>query len=78
MSASDFVLLKGGLTLPVAVVRLALTFEERGITLRVDGDSLLVGPRERLTDADRELIRRWKLHLLALLAYDADATDGVQ
>jgi TubC N-terminal docking domain len=39
----------------------------RGITLTPNGDSLIVRPRERLTDADREAIRQHKVELLALL-----------
>jgi hypothetical protein len=78
MSACDFVVLRGGLTLPVAAIRLALDLEAKGLHLGVDGDMLLVGPRELLTDADRDLIRRWKPHLLALLAYDADGQEAVQ
>ena len=77
MSASDFVTLRGGLTLPVAAIRLALDLENRGLTMTIDaGDVLVVGPRERLTDDDRALIRRWKRHLLAIVTYDADAYQG--
>jgi hypothetical protein len=66
-TAADFVQLRG-LTLPVAAVALALDLERRGIHLRSeDGHALLVGPPERMTDDDRVGVRRWKLHLLALL-----------
>ena len=41
-------------------------------TQPLDGDRLMVGPRDRLTDEDREQIRRWKRHLLAIVADDAD------
>ena len=79
MSRSDFVTLRGGLTLPLAAVQLALDLEQRGLHLRrEDGDVLFVGPRERLTDDDRAGLRKWKLHLLAILAHDADAPEGVQ
>ena len=73
MSACEFVVLRGGLTLPVAAIRLALDLEARGLHLGVDGDMLLIGPRELLSDADRVLIRQWKPHLLALISYSADA-----
>jgi len=77
VSASNFVTLRGGLTLPVAAIRLALDLEDRGLTLTIDdGDVLVVGPRNRLTDDDRALIRRWKRHLLAIVTYDADAHQG--
>ena len=67
-TAADFVRLRNGVTLPVAAVALALDLERRGIHLRSeDGQALLVGPPDRLTDDDRAGVRRWKLHLLALL-----------
>jgi hypothetical protein len=54
-----------------------LDLEDRGLTLTIDdGDVLVVGPRNRLTDDDRALIRRWKRHLLAIVTYDADAHQG--
>jgi hypothetical protein len=79
MSRSDFVTLRGGLTLPLGAVQLALDLEQRGLHLRrEDGDVLFVGPRERLTDDDRAGLRRWKRHLLAILEYDADAHEAPQ
>jgi hypothetical protein len=78
MSVSDFVTLRGGLTLPLAAVRLAFDLEDRGLHLRIDGDVLSVGPGDRLTDADRALIRRWKPHLLTIVAYDADLQERTQ
>lgn len=73
-SPSDsFVSFPGGLTLPVEAVRLALSLEARGLHLAVDGDLLRVGPRGRLTAADRRSIRRWRDHLRAIALYDADA-----
>lgn len=78
MSGCDFVLLRGGLTLPIAVLRLAWALEARGLHLGVEGDMLTVGPRALLTDEDRASLRRWKPHLLALLDYDADAHGSVQ
>ena len=70
---SEFVTLRGGLIVPLPAVQLALNLEARGLHLRPDGDALLIGPRELLTDEDREAVRHWKPHLLALLAYDADS-----
>ncbi len=71
MSCSeDFVVLVGGLTIPREAVHVAIDLELRGMTLQATGQTLTVSPRARLTDEDRAAIRRWKLHLLALLAYD--------
>ena len=78
MSRSDFVVLRGGLTLPLAAVQLALDLEQRGLHLNIDGDRLTIGPRALLTDADRALIRHWKPHLLAIVSYDADTHGGPQ
>jgi hypothetical protein len=78
MSSSDFVVLKGGLTVPAAVLQLAWALWDRGLHMSVDGDMLTIGPREKVTDADRALIRRWKPHLLALISYDADKLERVQ
>ena len=69
MSACDFVQLQNGYMVPVAALQLALDLESRGCELLVDGDSILVGPRDRVTDADRDGIRRWRRHLRAILAY---------
>jgi len=77
VSASDFVTY-GRLTLPLAAVRLALALEARGLRLEVDGQDILVGPRELLTDEDRAQLRRWKAHVLAILSYDADAQERTQ
>src|SRR5262245_28394160 len=77
MSASDFVVLRGGLTLPVDAVRLALDLERRGLHLGVDGDFLSIGPRNLLTDADRDRIRRWKRQLLAIVWLSSDDALGV-
>ncbi|HMF96094.1 MAG TPA: hypothetical protein VKE96_17445 [Vicinamibacterales bacterium] len=78
MSSSDFVVLRGGLALPLPVIRLALELESRGLHMRADGDMVVIGPKELLTDADRDAIRTWKPHLLALLEYNPDAYGGPQ
>jgi hypothetical protein len=46
VSASDVVTLRGGLTLPLAAIRLTFELENRGLQLLVDagGDVLIVGP----------------------------------
>jgi hypothetical protein len=64
-----YVVLRGGLALPLEPILLALELEERGFGLTRDGDVLSVQPYERLTRDDCQRIRRWKLHLLALIDY---------
>jgi hypothetical protein len=70
----------GGLTLPEEALVLALDLENRGCTLRQDGDRLRVlgpgGAKPALSEGDVEAIRRWKAHLLALLAYVAPENIG--
>jgi len=70
--SEDFVVLPG-LILPLAPLLLALDLEHRGCRMELDGDILVIGPRTLLTDRDREQIRRWKLHLMAIVTYDANA-----
>src|SRR4051794_28994683 len=69
--ASDrFVYLRGGLTVPVEPLQLMFDLQERGFRLQADGDNaLIVQPAQLLTGEDRRQIRRWKLHVLALLDY---------
>ena len=78
MPASDpFVCLgpgpTGGLTVPVAALRLAWDLEERGFRLSQEGDTLYVEPARSLTEADRAGLRRWKHHVLALMDYEPPA-----
>ena len=76
MNDSDLVQLRGGLVLPLGAIQLALELESRGLRIALDGDAVVISPRQLLTDADRVLIRRWKLHLQAMVNYDADTLDA--
>jgi len=73
---SELIALRGGLTVPREAFDLfhALV-THRGLVLTQDDDKLRVaradGSRPDLTPEDAALIRRWKPHLLALLAYRA-------
>ncbi len=69
-ASTEFVVLRDGPIVPVAPYLLLLDLERRGFTLRVENTTVLVvTPPERLTDADCIAIRRWKAHLLMLIAY---------
>lgn len=64
---------KGGLTLPLAAVELALDLERRDLKLSIEGDRLRVsGPNGKpdLSPADVDAIRKYKAHLMALVAYE--------
>jgi hypothetical protein len=66
-----YVMLHGGLCIPVEPVLLLLDLEARGFSVTQDGDLLVVCPGKRLTDADCTAVQRWKQHLLALINYEA-------
>jgi hypothetical protein len=67
--SAAYVVLRGGLAVPVAPVRLLLDLERRGLRIERDGADLVVSPSAALTEQDCAAIRRWKLHLLALISY---------
>ncbi len=73
-TASDsIVILRGGLTVSLPALRVLWDLENRGLTIRLDADGgLLVGPRDRLTPADRELIHRHRDQLIALVSYEPE------
>ncbi len=69
-SATEFVVLKGGLTVALEALQLAWSLEDRGATFAVDGEDLIVeGPAGLLTDENRTAIRRWRQHLKAIASY---------
>ena len=69
-SEDRFVVLKGGLTLPVEPILLAPELEEHGFKItREEQDTLSVQPYQQLTRTDCARIRRWKSHLLAIGIY---------
>lgn len=74
VSACNVVTLKGGITLPIEVIRLAWALEDRGLRLAVEASDILVsGSGGPLTDDDRAAIRQWKPELRTLIEYDADS-----
>jgi hypothetical protein len=75
-SEGAYVLLRGGFAVPVEPVVLLFELEDRGFTFARSGDDgLIVRPFSQLTEQDRAQIRRWKQHLLALLAYEPPAIE---
>ena len=64
-----YVVLKGGLALPIAPVLLALDLERRGFTLERDDQDIFISPYSKLTDDDRSNLKAWKQHVLALIDY---------
>ena len=69
MAASKHVLLRGGFVLPVAALELAWRLEAAGHDLRTRDGHLLISEPDRLTAEDVTAIRRWRLHLIAIVEY---------
>ncbi len=68
-----YVCLAGGLALPLEPVLLLLDLERRDFRLSRDGEDILIRPFSKLTDDDKQHLKLWKGHVLALLDYEADS-----
>ncbi len=51
----------------MTAIELVVTFNKRGMNMIVEGALLKIGPLDMLTNTDRELIRRHRPALLALV-----------
>ena len=71
MSRDDYVDLKNGPTVPLAVVVLAVDLEARGFRFILKAGSVTVTPAAKLTDDDKAQITRWRQHLAGVVAYRA-------
>ncbi len=72
-TSSEFVTLKGGFTLPVAVVTYLLDCEDRGLRFRVLPDGRLhVAPHDAIRDTDRAFIAQHRDLLRACITYIDD------
>ena len=72
--STDYVTLKGGHRVPMAVLRLAWDLEARGFTITTDGTLLTILPKARLTPDDDAAIREHADDLLALTRYCDEVT----
>ena len=69
-SPSDrFVVLSSGLAVALEPVLLLLDLEARGLRVSRSGDEMVVSPRGRLSDAERDALIRWRASVLALVDY---------
>lgn len=69
-----FVVLRPGLIVSREALEAVLDLEQRGVRLTAQPDgAILAAPRTALTDADRASVKRWKFHILAILAYEPPA-----
>lgn len=66
-----YVLLNGGLSVPIDAVLLVLGLESRGFKLSRDGADIFVSPFSKLTEDDRRALKLWKPAVLSLLDYEA-------
>lgn len=65
--------LKGGLIVDAEAIAVALMLELAGITLTAKDGVLTASPKNAVTPHMMGLIRQWKLHLLAIHAYEPPA-----
>lgn len=66
---SGHIELRDGPALPTAAISLALELESRGYTFSVSQDRLILSGGDGLSAEDRKEIKRWRLHLMALVDY---------
>jgi hypothetical protein len=60
---------RGAVWVPLEAIQLHLNLERRAFDVHVDMLTLLVGPPERLSDADRAAIRTLKAFIVAIVNY---------
>jgi hypothetical protein len=71
-ASNEIAVLKGGVSVLLPALKLALDLETRGFTFRVRDDGRLeVQPCQRLTNADARAIRAYRDDLIRLAQYDA-------
>ena len=67
----EVVTLLGGIPVAVDVLRFAWGLEERGVELRVDGDALVVRPKQILSDADVVFLKQHRAELKRIATHRA-------
>jgi hypothetical protein len=65
----EILTLRDGLAASVAALRLGWALEDRGLKLRVDGDDLVVAPKQLLTPADIEALRKYRADIVRILRF---------
>src|SRR5688572_13479491 len=61
--ASEYVSLKGGLTVPLPALQLLWSLQDRGFQMALSVDqAFLLHPIDALTDVDRAALHRWRRH----------------
>ena len=72
VSEGTLVVLRPGVSVTQEALQVLWALEDRGLTVQLDGQELLVGPQHQLTPADRLAIRKHKDELLSLLRVCAE------
>ena len=70
-TGDTLITLRGGLQVPLAAIQLGLELEERGIELRLDGDTLVARPGHLVSNDDLARIRHFRADLKRLVRYEA-------
>jgi hypothetical protein len=69
-SAPELVVFAGGLAVPLPALELLWRLESGGFDIRLDEDgSVLIGPRQKLSQDDCQAITEHRDHLRALVRY---------
>ena len=71
-SSPEIVVLKQGFSVTRDALALLWSLEDRGLTVELDDGDLLVGPRRKLTGADRQQIRDHKPELIRLVEMERE------
>ena len=64
----SLIVLREGVVAPIEALELLWSLESRGMTVRLEGEQLAVGPSASITDANRANIRRLSGHLQTVVA----------
>ena len=67
--ATDTVVLRGGLAVPLRALRLCWDLEARGLKLEPDGEGFRVSPASRITPAEDAALRTYRDAVIAIVKY---------
>ena len=70
-ASEEIVLLRGGLCVPLSALRLAIDLECRGVSMRIDGDDLVLSPAAEITPAEAHLLQKHLAAVKDILRYVA-------
>ena len=68
VAASEVIVLRGGLCVSLEALRLGWRLEEQGLEMRIEDDTLIVRPKQLLTERDITELKRHRADLKRLVA----------